>query len=789
MPRLLLPACALLVCLSEAACSGVPSGPGAPTGHAVPVAPASSTPTRGAGAAAAGDGADYADPGVCLQCHAAIAESYRSVAMAQSFRRAEAGEVIEDFERDNRLKHAASGYTYEMRREGTRLIQRRYETDAAGRRVRVFEQEATFIIGSGRHARSYLHRAPTGELTQMPVTWYTQEGRWGMSPGYDRRDQRDFFRPVTYACLFCHNAYPAVPSGADSPIGVSLFPENLPSGIDCQRCHGPGARHVALARRSDAGVEEVRGAILNPARLSPERRMDVCQQCHLETTATANWNSVLVLGRGVFSFRPGEDLAAYRRHFDYPPGGAGGEDRFEIAHQAYRLRQSVCFRKSNGRLTCTTCHDPHRRPDDPAAFFSAKCLDCHEREDCRGMHGGGSPGGQGAARSRGTGGRGTCVDCHMPKRRTEDVIHVTMTDHLIRRRPPPAAVLLAPRHEVEGLYRGAIAPYRPEEFKSAAERGLYLGLASLIDEVDPANGVTLLSKGLASERPEAPEPYFQLGVALLDQNRAPEALEALRRAAALAPDNPRLLLALGNAEGAAGRPEAALTAYDAAISAWPSDSEAQTNAGNLLLRTGRTREALERYDRAIALRGDNAEAHGNRGALLGRLGRAGEASDELREALRIDPSQAEASSNLASLLLDRGEEAEGLRILKEGVARTPRHAGLLSRLSFVLATSPRDAVRSGEEALRLAGQAVRITSRRDARALDALAAALAETGRPAEAARVAAEGARLAATLGQGDLASAIQERLRIYESGRPYRTGAPGRRGAGRAEPAGGEG
>src|SRR5438093_1367817 len=130
-------------------------------------------------------------------------------------------------------------------------------------------------------------------------------------------------------------------------------------------------RHVLLARSRSTSFREVRASIVNPARLPPERRMDVCMQCHLETTSGGNWSGVIAFGRGVFSFRPGDELAAYVRHFDHPPG-TGHEDKFEIAHQAYRLRQSACFKASAGRMTCTTCHDPHRRPADPAAHYTAR---------------------------------------------------------------------------------------------------------------------------------------------------------------------------------------------------------------------------------------------------------------------------------------------------------------------------------------------------------------------------------------------------------------------------------
>ena len=36
-------------------------------------------------------------------------------------------------------------------------------------------REITYVIGSGRHARTYLHRSPGGEITELPVSWYTQE--------------------------------------------------------------------------------------------------------------------------------------------------------------------------------------------------------------------------------------------------------------------------------------------------------------------------------------------------------------------------------------------------------------------------------------------------------------------------------------------------------------------------------------------------------------------------------------------------------------------------------------
>ena len=699
----------------------------------------------------------YADPAVCGGCHRTIAESYSQVAMSRSFSLPAIDNVIEDYSRKNRLEHDASGFTYEMRQDGGRFFQKRFEVDASGRKDKSFEREVTFIIGSGRHARSYLNRGPGGEMTMLPVTWYTQEKKWGMSPGFDRRDHFDFFRPVNYFCIFCHTGYPAVPADSDPATALSVFPATMPTGIDCQRCHGPGARHAALAGRSDSSFQEVRAAIVNPRRLPPERQMDVCMQCHLETTSDGNWSALIVFGRGVFSFRPGEDLSGYRIHFDEAPG-TGHDDKFEIAHQAYRLRQARCFRESAGRLTCLTCHDPHRRPEDPKAFFSSKCLGCHKPDDC-------GPTRLAAAR----GGAGPCVVCHMPQRRTDDVVHVRMTDHRIGVHPSPD-LLLAPKAEAQGPYRGAIVYYRPEETPKGPEKDLYLGIANVLDGVNLPGGGPMLMKAVASLRPRAPEPYLALGIALMSRHRFKEAIQSLGEAARLDPRNPRILMTLGNALAAGGQLEGALRRYDEALVAWPAYSEAETNAGNLLFQSGRIDEALGRYDRAIALRPDNAEAYSNRGAVLVSLGRLDEAIEALREALRIDPRHAEGYENLGVALERSGRSDEALRVLRDGHREAPKDAGVLARLAFILATTARASLRNGREATNLAEEAVRLTGRQDARSLDALAAALAESGDPARAVGVADEAERLASTSGQADLQAAIRERRQIYARGAPYR-------------------
>src|SRR5437870_4941315 len=73
-----------------------------------------------------------------------------------------------------------------------------------------------------------------------------------------------------------------------------------------------------------------------------------------------------------------------------------------------------------------------------------------------------------------------CIGCHMPKRRTDDAVHVVMTDHYIQRRQPPRD-LLAPiserRETEENSYRGEVVLYYPRTLGNEPDnpdRDLYL---------------------------------------------------------------------------------------------------------------------------------------------------------------------------------------------------------------------------------------------------------------------------------------------------------------------------
>ena len=105
--------------------------------------------------------------------------------------------------------------------------------------------------------------------------------------------------------MFCHNAYPKIPAGHERLGDLPVYDAELPQGIDCQRCHGPGQRHINVASVPGAKPEAIRAAIVNPARLNGDLQMDVCAQCHLKTTEFRLPHAIKRYDRADFSYRPG----------------------------------------------------------------------------------------------------------------------------------------------------------------------------------------------------------------------------------------------------------------------------------------------------------------------------------------------------------------------------------------------------------------------------------------------------------------------------------------------------
>ena len=114
-----------------------------------------------------------------------------------------------------------------MIERGGRTFQRRWQVGFDGKETNVEEKQVDFVMGSGNHAKTYLHLTARGTLQQLPLGWYAENGgMFAMNPGYDRPDFPGSTRAISYECMACHNAYPKIPAanredGAEAKISCA----------------------------------------------------------------------------------------------------------------------------------------------------------------------------------------------------------------------------------------------------------------------------------------------------------------------------------------------------------------------------------------------------------------------------------------------------------------------------------------------------------------------------------------------------------------------------------------
>jgi predicted CXXCH cytochrome family protein len=673
---------------------------------------------------------------VCAGCHRDVWETYRQTGMGRSFYRPSPQNTIEDYRINNTYYHRPSDSHFTMVQRGGEYYQRRYQLDSRGNQINVMEKRVDYIMGSGNQARTYLHRTPENTLIELPLGWYSRKGGyWAMNPGYDRPDHEGFRRRISYQCMFCHNAYPRISAGQEQPFAAPVYNAVLPEGIDCQRCHGSGTRHVQLAGTAGAKRQDIRNAIVNPARLSPERQMEACMVCHLQSTSFPLPNAIQRYDRGPFSYQPGEPLADFILNFDHAPD-AGREDKFEIASAAYRLRRSECFVKSAGKMVCTTCHNPHNIPRGEAGqkHYTAVCRECHssafDRQVAAGRHTGAT----------------NCIDCHMPKRRTEDVVHVVVTDHYIQRHKP-AGDLLADRperHETgASAYRGPVVLHYPATLPKTPENELYLAVAQVKQGSNLTNGISQLAAAIAKYSPQRIEFYLdlaeamekngdltkavpvyrqavgrgpkssfalqKLGTALRRSAQHAEAAEVLRKAVSMAPDDALTWHELGLTYRALGRTSEAIRAIGKALERDPELPEAHNNLGIIFLATGARDGAEPAFREAIRIRPDYADVRGNLANLLSAAGKFAEAREHFEVALRLRPGDAATRYNYAMLLGRMSHYDDAQRELEESLRADPGFADAHELLANLLMAKGQggEAISHYREALRIRPESAR----------------------------------------------------------------------------------
>jgi len=559
----------------------------------------------------------YVGDEACVSCHADLAKTYAGHSMGRSMEPVAGSAFGEQFTSEARATFVRAGFRYTAERQHDRWLHHEEPLRGSTASLRA-TCEVQHAVGGGGRARSYFH-SRDGFVFQSPLTWFPRQAHWDISPGYENNNPH-FDRPAVGWCLYCH-----VNQVEPIPHTINRYREPIFRGnaIGCERCHGPGELHVRRQEWRD-GMDVT---IVNPKHLSPALRDAVCDQCHVEGE-----QRILRRGRGLFDYRPGLPLHEFVSIYVKPKLD---ENELRFVGHVDQLHTSKCYLSSSGKMSCTTCHDPHASPAAAArvGYYRQRCLQCHEKQGCS------LP----VTERLQANAEDSCMDCHMPATRSE-IQHAAVTDHRIRRSPNLLKAKTAARPapaDSHGL-RPYVLYHEQDRPRDDPDRDRDYGIA-LIESAR----FELIST--ASTPRAARQALAQAVLPLLDPavRRDPSDLAALEARAAA--------LWLNEQHDEAAR------AYELLLRREPHHEVALREAARLALETNRLQEAIELGQRLVAVSPYRWHYHSQLAlALLSdRQSQAAQAACEA--ALAVYPLAVEPRKLLVAALLDQGERAKADR--------------------------------------------------------------------------------------------------------------------------------
>jgi predicted CXXCH cytochrome family protein len=607
----------------------------------------------------------YVGRDVCAGCHKSIAAAQATTAMARTWQGPRTSLLPKTFQEkraegpdpkiEYRVTRNARDFGFTVQMPGSRPQQFPIWTTMGGTRhglsflFRVADVQGVPLTRAPLVEGRYLHYFPADRLelspgfpTDKPSSYETAFGRV-LAPGFEKK------------CLACH--------GEPRKLG-----SHSETGVTCESCHGPGARHLTAV-----GAHAADKQIINPARLPVAKRMQPCAQCHS--------------GFSVVEDPLPNDLL--------------------ISDQVTSLSNSECWRQSGGNVACTNCHDPHQ--DAPRAVVIRRsettCLSCHSVQAAG--HAAICPVNQ----------RTGCVGCHMPDA-VKPPLHVA--DHWIRvhtdkpvthqENRPEWRTRVTPKH----LYLRMIAvDKRPEaenlrnqlsaggsffdlaransKDPNTAKNGGFLGDVAAghfdpswshaalslrpgeLSGVVETNGRYVVLQRMPRNFREEAETHYNKAMDLrkngLPQQSAAELLEALK----IYPHLLRALTYLGVAYGEAGNSRAGAQILTLATELYPQDAGAHFNLGIALGALGSEEEIAE-YKRALAIDPDLVTAYLNIGAAYYAKGRYDEAIQMYRRGIEANPLAASLHYSLGAALQQQGKAGEAQKEMMLAVKIDPKFA-------------------------------------------------------------------------------------------------------------------
>lgn len=217
------------------------------------------------------------------------------------------------------------------------------------------------------------------------------------------------------------------------------------------------------------------------------------------------------------------------------------------------------------------------------------------------------------------------------------------------------------------------------------------------------------------------------------------------------------------------RTEEAEATYRKAIELAPNDRTIHNEFAVFLSRMGKLEPALTEIRKHLELSPNDPQGRFMLANLLITSGKLVDAKSELQAVIAAAPTMFNAYRLLVSILISEGDVAGGKKVLTQGLEQNPEAESLANALAWILATTQSEKDRDPQTAITWAEKACKLTKNENYEMIDTLAAAYAAAGRFEDAVKSQKEAIRLATAAGVTDALPRYEERLKLFEEGKPY--------------------
>ncbi len=256
----------------------------------------------------------------------------------------------------------------------------------------------------------------------------------------------------------------------------------------------------------------------------------------------------------------------------------------------------------------------------------------------------------------------------------------------------------------------------------------YEAKAALLSKMERYDEAILALDKAHEIQPRSIFPLLQKARVYLLQENYTAALHELDRARNAEPDNLGVLMLRAGVHEESGEREKAMADVDEVLKLQPGYPPAKRMRAVILADE-------ERFDEAIAELRDLRRALPTDETTLLQLAMLHTAAKQFNEAvgvyselLKLQPEHWVALRGRGDALLNQGKHAEAIADYEQALKHKSDEPGLLNNFAWVLATSPREELRDGERALRLATKACELTDYKEVHILSTLASAYGEMG-------------------------------------------------------------